>query len=117
LKLPGVSHMFGAAKGVRSGGEYQWGSGCTAVREAAALFEMVRRGKASLDSVRELISVPSDIEGILRLYATQNPSEASGVARMLRFRESVSKEFEQLVSAAHLPAASAPVALGQVLAA
>lgn len=117
MDLPGVGHMFASGKGIRLGGEYQWGSGCTAVREAAALFEMVRRGKATLDSVRELISVPSDIEGILRLYASQNPSEASGVARMLRFRESVSKEFEQLVSAAHLPAASGPLSTGHDLAA
>jgi hypothetical protein len=102
--------MFATGRGLRSD-EYQWGSGCTAAREAAALFEMVRRGKATLDSVRELISVPSDIEGILRLYASQNPSEASGVVRMLRFRQSVSEEFERLVGTVRLPGTTGPAAV------
>lgn len=50
-----------------------------------------------MESIRELIEAPPDVERTLRLYLRQHPEDAEGIERVLQFREKVSAEFERLV--------------------
>ncbi len=75
--------------------------------EAKDLFRLASDGDCSITSIRELIAVPPSIEATLRAYARQCPEEGSRVERVLRFRESVAEEFEELVkSSTYFPKSS-----------
>jgi hypothetical protein len=65
--------------------------------EANDLYRMVRNGKFSITSIRNLIAVPPPIEATLRAYARQHPEEGRRVEQVLRFRKNVAREFETLV--------------------
>lgn len=64
--------------------------------EARALLVMVGRQDTTLETVRELISVPPEVEALLRAYALANPAEAGELETGLRFRRRVLEEFERL---------------------
>jgi hypothetical protein len=66
--------------------------------EARNLLALVGRNGDTVDSIRELIAVPSDIERTLRLFLRQYPEDSDGVERVLEFRKRVAQEFEQLTS-------------------
>src|SRR5262245_39921324 len=65
--------------------------------EAQDLYRMVRYGNCTITSIRELISVPANIENVLMAYAHSHPEDAGRIARVLRFREEVRREFDLLV--------------------
>jgi hypothetical protein len=67
--------------------------------EALSLFGLIGRNGDTVESVRELIAVPTQIETALLLYAERNPEEAFGIERGLQFRRRVAEEFERLVRA------------------
>jgi len=64
--------------------------------EARDLYRMVVKGSCSVDSIRELIEVPPDIEAGLLAYAQANP-EGGGVYGVLKFRRSVALHFEEFL--------------------
>ncbi len=70
----------------------------SAAAEAQDLYRMVRYGNCTITSIRELISVPPAIENVLLAYAHSHPEDAGRIARVLRFREEVRREFDQLVA-------------------
>jgi hypothetical protein len=72
---------------------------CTASarEEARILFEMMQRSGDTVESIRELIVVPPEIEEAL--YARRHPEDAYGIERVLKFRQRVADEFERLVDA------------------
>jgi len=59
---------------------------------------MIGRNGETVDSIRELIAVPPDIERTLRLFLRQYSEDSDGVERVLEFRKRVAQEFEQLTS-------------------
>ena len=65
--------------------------------EARDLYRMVAYGSCTVESIRELISVPAEIESALRLYAERYPKDGQRIYCVLRFREKVAHEFERLV--------------------
>jgi hypothetical protein len=93
---------------------FQWLDGSHAPRdEARGLFGLVRRNAASVESVRDLIAVPPEIEAVLCLYAKRHPEDARGIEQVLRFRKRVQEEFDRLVltsltSEAQPPAQNSP---------
>lgn len=64
--------------------------------EALSLFTLVGRNGDTVQSVRELIAVPPNIEAALWLYAERNPEDAQAIERVLQFRRRVAEEFERL---------------------
>lgn len=69
----------------------------SAVAEARALYRMIGHGSNTADTLRELIAVPPLIEQVLRAFAQAHPEEAHSIDRNLKFRVSVTREFERLV--------------------
>ena len=67
------------------------------IAEAKDLYRMVRYGDCTIASIRSLISVPPNIEARLLAYVGSYPEDAGRIRRVLRFREEVRREFEQLV--------------------
>jgi len=63
--------------------------------EARILFEMMQRTGGTVDSIRELIAIPPEIEEALTLYAYKHPEDAFGIERVIRFRRRVAEEFER----------------------
>lgn len=61
------------------------------------LFSMIGRNGDSVDTIRELIAVPPEIETALRAFAGEHPEEQRGIERILKFREKVLAEFERVV--------------------
>jgi hypothetical protein len=57
---------------------------------------MVRKKSDTIESLRELISVPPEIEARLRAYARLNPIAGREIEASLRFRKRVLEEFEAL---------------------
>jgi len=76
--------------------------------EARILFAMVGRNGETVESLRELIEIPPEIEEALLLYARKYPEDAFGIERVLRFRKQVAEEFQRLTS----PSTSAVIACG-----
>jgi hypothetical protein len=72
---------------------------CTASarEEARILFEMMIRKREAVESIRELIAIPPEIEEALTLYARKYPEDAFGIEPVIRFRRLVGEEFERLV--------------------
>lgn len=66
--------------------------------EALSLFAMVGRNGETLESVRELIAVPSQTETKLLLFADRNPEDAMWIGRVLQYRRRVAEEFERLAA-------------------
>jgi hypothetical protein len=81
---------------VSSGSENPW-----AIRnpldEARDLHRMVIHGSCSVDSVRDLISVPPEIESALLAYADRYPKDGQRIHCVLQFRRNVGVEFERLL--------------------
>src|SRR4051794_20570655 len=86
----------------------------SAAAEAQDLYRMVRFGNCTISSIRELISVPPSIENVLLAYAHSHPEDSGRIARVLRFREEVRKEFDLLVAPKTLFAPDAPVEAAEV---
>jgi hypothetical protein len=77
---------------------FQWLEGPFAARdEARGLFVLIRRNSASVESIRELIAVPPEIEAVLLLYAKQHQEDARGIEKVLAFRKRVREEFDRLL--------------------
>jgi hypothetical protein len=66
--------------------------------EARGLFVLIRSNAASVESIRDLIAVPPEIEGVLLCYARKHPEDAQGIAKVLGFRKRVREEFDRLVA-------------------
>lgn len=66
--------------------------------EARDLYRMVRYGDCTIASIRDLISVPPHVEAVLLAYVRSHPEDAGRIKRVLRFREQVRREFDQLVA-------------------
>ena len=86
------------ARASASGDCFQWLAGAFAPRdEARSLFVLIRRNAASVESIRDLIAVPPEIEAALCLYARHHPEDARGIEKVLSFRKRVREEFDRLV--------------------
>lgn len=72
--------------------------------EARDLYKMTVYGSCTVESIRELISVPPEIEAALMAYADLYPKDGDRIRCVLRFRKKVGVEFERLLQA------NAPVA-------
>jgi hypothetical protein len=65
--------------------------------EARDLHRMTVYGSCTVESIRELISVPPDIEAALIAYADHYPKDGDRIRCVLRFRRKVGVEFERLL--------------------
>jgi hypothetical protein len=65
--------------------------------EARALLATVGKNGDTIETLRELISVPPDIEALLRAFARTHPAEGGEIEIGLRFRKRVLEEFEALL--------------------
>jgi hypothetical protein len=63
-------------------------------------------GSCTVESIRELISVPPDIEVALIAYANHYPKDGDRIRCVLRFRRKVGVEFERLLQCAMPPTES-----------
>jgi hypothetical protein len=66
--------------------------------EARDLHRMVTYGSCTIESIRDLISVPSEIESALLAYANRFPKDGERIHCVLQFRRRVAQEFERLVN-------------------
>jgi hypothetical protein len=66
--------------------------------EARDLYRMVRYGNFTIAKIRELISVPPEIETTLRAYAFAYPEDAGKIEGVLGFRKKVAQEFERMLA-------------------
>ena len=71
--------------------------------EARALYGLIGHGDTE-SSVRELITVPAKIVGVLKAYCQAHPEDAHGIERALSFRACVLAEFEKICAVAVQPA-------------
>ena len=82
---------------VSNGNENPW-----AIRnpldEARDLHRMVIHGSCTVESMRELISVPAEIEAALLAYADRYPKDGERIHCVLQFRRKVGVEFERLLN-------------------
>jgi hypothetical protein len=69
-----------------------------AAQEAQFWFSFMRRHRHGADSIRELISIPPQIEALLWNFVKQHPAERRFVEKTIRFRECVGEEFERLLT-------------------
>lgn len=67
--------------------------------EARDLYKMTVYGSCTVESIRELISVPPEIEAALMAYADHYPKDGDRIRCVLRFRKKVGVEFERLLQA------------------
>ena len=65
--------------------------------EAKALLVTVGKKGTTIESLRELISVPPEVEALLLAYARTHSAEGREIEIGLRFRKRVLEEFERLV--------------------
>ena len=65
--------------------------------EARDLHRMVTYGSCTIDSIRDLISVPPEIESALLAYAAHYPIDGQRIQCVLQFRRRVGAEFERLL--------------------
>ena len=65
--------------------------------EARNLVALIGRNGNTVESIRQLIAVPANIEQALKHYARLHPQDAEGVEIVLEFRRLVAKEFDRLV--------------------
>ena len=64
--------------------------------EARILFQMMQRTGGTVESFRELIAIPPEIQEALTLYAYKHSEDAFRIERVIGFRQRVSEVFEQL---------------------
>jgi len=67
--------------------------------EARDLYKMTVYGSCTVESIRELISVPPEIEAALMAYVDHYPKDGDRIRCVLRFRKKVGVEFERLLQA------------------
>ena len=67
--------------------------------EARDLHRMTVYGSCTVESMRDLISVPPEIEAALLAYAEHYPKDGDRIRCVLRFRRKVGVEFEKLLRA------------------
>jgi hypothetical protein len=79
-----------------SASENQWATR-SPLDEARDFHRMVMCGSCTVESVRDLISVPQNIESALLAYSDLYPTEGVRIQCVLRFRRRVGEEFEKLV--------------------
>lgn len=60
--------------------------------EARDLHRMVLYGSCTVESIRDLISVPPDIKAALLAYADRYPKDGERIHCVLRFRRRVAEE-------------------------
>jgi len=65
--------------------------------EARDLHRMVTYGSCTIESIRDLISVPPEIETALLAYADRFPKDGERIHCVLQFRRKVAQEFERLI--------------------
>lgn len=65
--------------------------------EARDLHRMVLHGSCTVESLRDLISVPPEIEAALLAYADRYPKDGERIHCALQFRQRVAEEFERLL--------------------
>jgi hypothetical protein len=65
--------------------------------EARDLHKMTVYGSCTVESIRELISVPPEIEAALLAYADHYPKDGDRIRCVLQFRRKVGIEFERLL--------------------
>ena len=66
--------------------------------EARDLHRMAVYGSCTVESIRELISVPPEIEATLLAYADHYPKDGNRIRCVLQFRRKVGMEFERLLN-------------------
>jgi hypothetical protein len=66
--------------------------------EARKLLMLIGRNGDTIESIRDLIAVPPEIERTMRLFVLEHPEESGGVERVLQFRRHVAEEFERLAA-------------------
>lgn len=88
------------------------GMHCVPKEEARSLFAMIGRNGDTVESIRELIAVPANIENALTLYVSQHPEDARGIEKVFSFRKRVREEFDQLAHASVSQRPSGPLSLG-----
>ena len=66
--------------------------------EARDLHKMTVYGSCTVESIRELISVPPEIEATLLAYADKYPKDGDRIRCVLQFRRKVGMEFERLLN-------------------
>jgi hypothetical protein len=64
--------------------------------EARNLYAVIRRGQETVQSVRELIAIPLQVEAVLKSFAVAFPAEAWWIRRVVKYRRAVGEEFERL---------------------
>ncbi len=94
--LPEVQSPPVAAQESEAAEPWLW-SAASPQAEARLLFSMIGRNGDSLESIRELISVPPHVETLLRAFAQEHPEHGAGIEGILRYRLEVGREFERLV--------------------
>ena len=65
--------------------------------EARDLHRLTVYGSCTVESMRDLISVPPEIEAALLAYADHYPKDGDRIRCVLRFRRRVGVEFEKLL--------------------
>ncbi len=73
---------------------------------------MVQAGRDSVDNVRALIAVPSNLEAYVRDINFPNPGEQKKLLASLKFRKQVMKEFDDLVVGERMAAVAAGAGSG-----
>ena len=63
--------------------------------EVRYLLALMERTQTPLDEMRELITVPPNLECMLRAFCHENPEETLGIIKILEFRRKVAEEFER----------------------
>jgi len=76
--------------------EDAWNLPSSPGEEAGRLVALVGHNGDTVETIRELIAVPPEIEKALLGFAKAYPEEAAGVHLLLEFRGKVSEEFERL---------------------
>ena len=77
--------------------ENSWAIG-NPLDEAHDLHKMVSYGSSTVESIRELISVPAKIEAALLAYADRYRKDGQRIHCVLQFRRKVAEEFDRLVA-------------------
>jgi hypothetical protein len=65
--------------------------------EARDLFALLANGD-TVEEIRRLIEVPTEVEATLRAFIRSNPEESLEIEHALWFRQRVAEEFERLLS-------------------
>lgn len=71
--------------------------------EAEALYHMVQAGRDTIENVRDLISVPAQMEEQVKDLNYPNPGDQKRLLATLKFRKQVLVEFESLVEGERSP--------------